>query len=70
MTLRGAIPAELRFRRGRGTLIEPQDGSPARVLLTVHPSYLLRVLPETRAAEYAKFVEDLKIAANYIRKRG
>jgi hypothetical protein len=36
-------------------------------LVTVHPSYLLRVLPETRDAEYSKFVEDLKIAAKYIR---
>ena len=40
-----------------------------RVLVTVHPSYLLRVLPETRDAEYAKFVDDLKIAAEYLRRQ-
>ena len=53
----------------RGTLIEPQNELPpsTRVLVTVHPSYLLRVLPETRDVEYAKFVDDLKIAAKYIR---
>jgi hypothetical protein len=36
-------------------------------LVTVHPSYLLRVLPEARDAEFGKFVEDLKIAAKYLR---
>jgi len=55
----------------RGTLIEPSaEMAPnTRVLVTVHPSYLLRVLPETREAEYAKFVDDLKIAADYLRDR-
>jgi hypothetical protein len=35
--------------------------------VTIHPSYLLRVLPEMRDAEYGKFVEDLKVAAKYSR---
>jgi hypothetical protein len=35
--------------------------------VTIYPSYLLRVLPEMRDAEYGKFVEDLKVAAKYIR---
>jgi uracil-DNA glycosylase len=50
-------------------LLEPPNELPpsTRVLVTVHPSYLLRVLPETRDAEYGKFVEDLKIAAKYLR---
>ena len=50
-------------------LIEAQNElSPStRVLVTVHPSYLLRVLPESRDAEYAQFVQDLNIAAKYIR---
>ncbi|MGZ9058904.1 MAG: UdgX family uracil-DNA binding protein [Burkholderiaceae bacterium] len=53
----------------RGTLIEAPNGlAPStRVLVTVHPSYLLRVPPETREAEFGKFVEDLQIAAKYIR---
>ena len=40
-----------------------------RALVTVHPSYLLR-LPdaEAKAREYQRFVEDLKIAAAVLRK--
>jgi uracil-DNA glycosylase len=39
------------------------------VLVTVHPSYLLR-LPdeEAKALEYRHFVEDLKIAAGLLRR--
>jgi hypothetical protein len=37
--------------------------------VTIYPSYLLRVLPEMRDAEYGKFVEDLKLAAKYVRDR-
>ena len=53
----------------RGTLLDaPNDlARSARVLITVHPSYLLRVPPEARDIEFAKFVADLKIAAKYIR---
>ena len=37
--------------------------------MTVHPSYLLR-LPDAdaKAREYQRFVEDLKIAADVLRK--
>ncbi|MCP1213069.1 UdgX family uracil-DNA binding protein [Acetobacter okinawensis] len=36
-------------------------------LVTVHPSYLLRLPDEaSRQREYARFVEDLRLAANYI----
>ena len=53
----------------RGRLIEPGNelAPSTRVLVTVHPSYLLRVLPETRDIEYDRFVADLTIAAKYIR---
>ncbi|MGH6609403.1 MAG: UdgX family uracil-DNA binding protein [Burkholderiaceae bacterium] len=52
----------------RGTLLQPPGELPptTRVLVTVHPSYLLRVLPESKEAEYSKFVDDLKIAAKYL----
>jgi DNA polymerase len=55
------------INRNRGRLIELPEGPKA--LVTVHPSYLLR-LPdeEARVREYARFVEDLKIAADFIRK--
>jgi DNA polymerase len=51
----------------RGRLIEfsPQ----MRILITVHPSFLLRVPDEYKAVEYRRFVEDLKIAAQFL-KRG
>ena len=53
--------------KSRGRLIDLDDGP--RVLVTVHPSYLLR-LPdaEAKAREYQRFVDDLKIAAHWLRK--
>jgi uracil-DNA glycosylase len=55
------------INKNRGRLIDLDDGT--RTLVTVHPSYLLR-LPdaEARAREYERFVEDLKIAAAVLRK--
>jgi DNA polymerase len=51
----------------RGRVIELADG--VKALVTVHPSYLLR-LPdeEAKVQEYARFVDDLKIAADFIQK--
>jgi uracil-DNA glycosylase len=37
----------------------------ADVLVTVHPSYLLRVPDEDRDAAFAQFVDDLKLARQY-----
>ena len=53
--------------KNRGRLIDLDEGP--RTLVTVHPSYLLR-LPdaEAKAREYRRFVEDLKIAAAVLRK--
>jgi len=50
------------INKNRGRLIDLDEGTKA--LVTVHPSYLLR-LPdaEAKAREYKRFVEDLKIAA-------
>jgi uracil-DNA glycosylase len=49
------------INRNRGRLIELEDG--IKALVTVHPSYLLR-LPDaqSRTREYERFVDDLKIA--------
>ena len=54
-------------QKNRGQLIELEDGTAA--LVTVHPSYLLR-LPdaEAKALEYRRFVQDLKIAAKVLQK--
>src|SRR4030088_1464405 len=69
----GATAAQCVFRKitpinkTRGRLIDLDDS--IRALVTVHPSYLLR-LPdaEARAREYQRFVVDLKIAAGLLKK--
>jgi uracil-DNA glycosylase len=55
------------INKNRGRLINLDNGT--RVLVTVHPSYLLR-LPDAdaKAREYQHFVQDLKIAAGLLRK--
>src|SRR5437773_6122464 len=54
------------INKSRGRLIDLHDGTKA--LVTVHPSYLLR-LPDAdaKAREYQRFVEDLKTAAAMLR---
>jgi DNA polymerase len=55
------------INKSRGRLIDLDDRTKA--LVTVHPSYLLR-LPDAdaKAREYDRFVEDLKIAATLLKK--
>jgi len=55
------------INKNRGHLIDLGDG--IKALVTVHPSYLLR-LPDAdaRTREYERFVDDLKIAAALLRK--
>jgi uracil-DNA glycosylase len=55
------------INKNRGRVIELAGG--VHVLVTVHPSYLLR-LPdeESRHREYDLFVRDLKIAARYLKE--
>jgi len=55
------------INKNRGHLIDLEEGIQA--LVTVHPSYLLR-LPDAqaKAREYERFVSDLKIAATLLRK--
>ena len=54
------------INKNRGRLIDLDDG--IKALVTVHPSYLLR-LPDAdaRAREYQRFVDDLGIAAALLR---
>jgi uracil-DNA glycosylase len=53
------------INKNRGHAIELPDG--LKALVTVHPSYLLRQPDEeSRAREYARFVDDLRIAAALI----
>ncbi len=55
------------INKSRGQLIDLQDG--IKALVTVHPSYLLR-LPDAdaKAREYERFVEDLRIAAELLKE--
>jgi DNA polymerase len=55
------------INKSRGRPIDLGDGIQA--LVTVHPSYLLR-LPDAdaKAREYQRFVDDLKMAAALVRK--
>ncbi|HJV86241.1 MAG TPA: UdgX family uracil-DNA binding protein [Noviherbaspirillum sp.] len=56
---------------GRATPIEANRGhlsafaGEMQILVTVHPSYLLRVPDDARASAYARFVQDLKLAAPF-----
>jgi len=53
------------IQKNRGRLIDLDDGRSA--LVTVHPSYLLRLPDEdARTREYERFVDDLKIAAKLL----
>lgn len=52
--------------RNRGRSIELGDGNAA--LITVHPSYLLRLPDEVaKAREYERFVDDLRLAAKLLK---
>ncbi len=55
------------INKNRGRIIDLDAG--IKALVTVHPSYLLR-LPDAdaKAREYQYFVRDLKVAANHLRK--
>jgi uracil-DNA glycosylase len=56
---------------GRATPIEPNRGRLMRIaegpnaLVTVHPSFLLRLPDKYRADAYRRFVDDLRIAVQY-----
>jgi DNA polymerase len=53
------------INKSRGRLIELADGT--QVLVTVHPSYLLRLPDEdAKVREYQRFVADLRIAAELL----
>src|SRR5882757_7551167 len=55
------------INKSRGRLLDL--GESAKALVTVHPSYLLRQPDaDAKAREYARFVDDLKIAADFLRK--
>jgi len=64
--IRGIFGRALPVLANRGKLIALNPA--IQVLITVHPSMILRVPPEDRDTEFAKFVADLKVAARYLGK--
>jgi DNA polymerase len=69
----GATAARSLFERPvvisktRGNVVEREDGT--RLLVTIHPSYLLRIEDaRSKAAEYRHFVADLRICAEALAK--
>ncbi|HEY0330537.1 MAG TPA: UdgX family uracil-DNA binding protein [Rhodopseudomonas sp.] len=60
------------INKTRGRLIDTEGEAehPVQVLVTVHPSYLLRLPDEdAKAREYDRFVDDLKIVAKYLKRK-
>jgi DNA polymerase len=51
------------IERNRGRLLEWSPGT--QLLITVHPSLLLRIPSKYKAAAYRQFVKDLKLAAPF-----
>jgi uracil-DNA glycosylase len=51
----------------RGKILKLEDGTKA--MITVHPSYLLRVEEKDKEREYQHFVADLKLASTFLHRR-
>jgi uracil-DNA glycosylase family protein len=65
---RGLLDKTVTIAKLRGTIFKLDDGA-THALVTIHPSYLLRLRePEDKAREYAAFVADLKRAAKFLKK--
>jgi DNA polymerase len=58
--VRGVFGKTMPIGRNRGRVLDLDHG--AKGLITVHPSYLLRVDEEDKEREYLAFVADLKLA--------
>ncbi len=62
--VRGVFGRDMPIQRNRGRILPLGNGP--RALITVHPSFLLRLPDEAaRAAEYGRFVADLALVAPY-----
>ncbi|HTW34448.1 MAG TPA: UdgX family uracil-DNA binding protein [Rhizomicrobium sp.] len=62
---RGVFGKTLAIGKNRGRVMPLDEHSKA--LITIHPSYLLRMQDEDKDREYTAFVADLKVAAKYTR---
>jgi DNA polymerase len=62
----GVFGKAMAIGKNRGHVLTLDDGAAA--LITVHPSYLLRVPDRDREREYAAFVKDLKTAVRFMQR--
>lgn len=58
-------PTAIESNRGRVIAARGMEAAQADILVTVHPSYLLRVPHADKAAAYERFVQDLSLARDY-----
>jgi uracil-DNA glycosylase family protein len=65
---RSVLGPEARVLRDRGVVID-RDGliGPGPFLITIHPSAILRTQPEDKHRAYAEFVDDLTLAAGFVK---
>jgi DNA polymerase len=62
---RAVLGRVVKIGETRGAIQKRDDG--ADVLVTVHPSFLLRLPSEAqKQAEYARFVDDLRLVAPFL----
>jgi uracil-DNA glycosylase len=70
--VRGVLGRTVSIAKIRGEILSQEGGS--RVLVTIHPSYLLRIQSDDNEAEkadaYHRFVEDLRVCAKALHSRG
>jgi DNA polymerase len=57
---------QVRVTRDRGEVLPPRDDLPYAVLVTVHPSAVLRTRPPERDAAYEELVRDLRVASRHV----
>jgi DNA polymerase len=64
---RAVLGREVRIGAERGRLLEPGPYASAPVVITTHPSALLRIRDEAeRASAFTAFVDDLRLAATAV----
>ena len=61
-------PLAILTQRTRGAILDASEdaNTASKILVTVHPSFLLRMPEEDKRAAYARFVADLKLAAPFV----
>jgi DNA polymerase len=65
---RALLRRDVAVRASRGQLFEDRQRPGTQLLVTMHPSYLLRLSAAERVPAYRAFVGDLALAAHYLRR--